>query len=62
MKLSIDLSPAQADRLRLEADRLGLSPEELARAAIADLLATAGEDFNAPDQRRRAAPTAAFGS
>ena len=45
MKLSIDLSPAQADRLRLEAERLGLTPEDLARAAIADLLATTGEDF-----------------
>jgi hypothetical protein len=51
MKLSIDLSPAQADRLRLEADRLGLSPEELARAAIADLLATAGEDFKTAADR-----------
>jgi hypothetical protein len=47
MKLSIDLSPAQADRLRLEAERLGLTPEDLARAAIADLLATTGEDFKA---------------
>jgi hypothetical protein len=42
MKLSIDLSPAQAERLRLEAERLGLTPEDLARAAIADLLASAG--------------------
>jgi hypothetical protein len=47
MKLSIDLSPAQAERLRLEAERLGLTPEDLARAAIADLLGTAGEDFKA---------------
>jgi len=45
MKLSIDLSPAQAERLRLEAERLGLAPEDLARAAIADLLATPGDDF-----------------
>ena len=48
MKLSIDLSPAQAERLRLEAERLGLTPKDLARAAISDLLATAGEDFKAP--------------
>ena len=51
MKLSIDLSPAQADRLRLEAERLGLTPEDLARAAIADLLATPGEDFKAAADR-----------
>jgi len=46
MKLSIDLSPAQAERLRVEAERLGLTPEDLARAAIVDLLAATGEDFN----------------
>ena len=51
MKLSIDLSPAQAERLRLEAERLGLTPEDLARAAIADLLATPGEDFRAVAER-----------
>jgi hypothetical protein len=51
MKLSIDLSPAQADRLRLEAERLGLTPEDLARAAIADLLAATGEDFEAAAAR-----------
>ena len=51
MKLSIDLSPAQAERLRLEAERLGLTPEDLARAAIADLLASAGEDFAAAAAR-----------
>lgn len=51
MKLSIDLSPAQAERLRLEAERLGLTPEDLAKAAIADLLASAGEDFTAAAER-----------
>ena len=51
MKLSIDLSPAQIERLRLEAERLGLAPEDLARAAIADLLATLGEDFKAAAER-----------
>ena len=45
MKLTIDLSPAQAERLRLEAERLGLAAEDLARAAIVDLLATPGDDF-----------------
>jgi len=51
MKLSIDLSPAQGDRLRLEAERLGLTPEDLARAVIADLLATASDDFKAAADR-----------
>jgi hypothetical protein len=51
MKLSIDLSPAQADRLRVEAGRLRLTPEDLARAAITDLLAATGEDFKAAADR-----------
>ena len=51
MKLTIDLSPAQAERLHREADRLGLAPEDLARAAIADLLATPGDDFKAAAAR-----------
>jgi hypothetical protein len=51
MKLSIDLSPTQADRLRIEAERLGLTPEDLARAAITDLLAATGEDFRAAAER-----------
>ncbi len=40
MKLAFELPPAQADKLSAEAQRLGLSPEELARAALTDLLAT----------------------
>jgi hypothetical protein len=51
MKLSIDLSAAQADRLRLEAERLGLTPEELARAAVADLLANTDEAFAGAAER-----------
>ena len=51
MKLTIDLSPAQAERLRHEAERLGLAPEDLARAALADLLATRDDDFNAAAER-----------
>jgi len=51
MKLTIDLSPAQAERLRHEAERLGLAPEDLARAALADLLATRDEDFKAAAER-----------
>jgi len=51
MKVTIDLSPAQADRLRQEAERLGLRPEELARAAVADLLTTRDDDFEMAAKR-----------
>lgn len=51
MKVTIDLSPAQAERLRQEAERLGLTPEDLARAAVADLLATRADDFEAAAKR-----------
>ena len=51
MKLTIDLSPAQVERLRHEAERLGLPPEDLARAAIAGLLATPGDDFKTAAER-----------
>ena len=45
MKVAIELSETQAQRLREEAGRLGIAPEELARAAVSDLLASHGEDF-----------------
>lgn len=51
MKLTIDLSPAQAERLQHEAERLGLTPEDLARAAVADLLASPSEDFKTAAER-----------
>ena len=51
MKLTIDLPPAQAERLRQEAERLGLAPEDLASAAIVDLLAAPGDDFKAAAER-----------
>jgi hypothetical protein len=51
MKLTIDLSPAQADRLRLAAERLGIAPEDLARAAIADLLVAPDDEFQAAAER-----------
>ncbi|WP_437634269.1 DNA-binding protein [Sorangium sp. So ce854] len=47
MKLAIDLSPAQADCLQERARSLGLQPEELARAAVADLLTTPDDEFRA---------------
>ena len=45
MKVAIELSQPQADRLREEAERLGVAPEDLARAAVADLLSAQREDF-----------------
>ena len=45
MRLAIALPPAQADRLRAEAERLGLSPEDLARAVLSDLLSTPDSEF-----------------
>jgi predicted transcriptional regulator len=51
MRLTIELSPSQADRLRHEAERLGLAPEALARAAIVDILNTPDEDFKAAADR-----------
>lgn len=51
MKLTIDLSSVQAQRLRDEAARLGLAPEDLARAALADLLANRDDDFKTAAER-----------
>ena len=51
MKLAIELPAAQADKLRAEAQRLGLSPEDLARAALSDLLSTPDPEFQ--DAARR---------
>ena len=51
MKLSIELSEAQAARLRAEADRFGVEPEQLALAAVADLLSVEGPDFPSAAER-----------
>ena len=51
MKLAFELPPAQAQRLRAEAERLGLSPEDLALAALTDLLATPDAEFEAAAAR-----------
>ena len=45
MRLSIELSDAETTKLREEAARLGVEPEELARAAVADLLSNEDQDF-----------------
>jgi hypothetical protein len=51
MKLAFELPPAQGEKLRAEAERLGLSAEDLARAAVLDLLATPAADFEAAAAR-----------
>ena len=51
MKLDIDLTPAQAERLRQEAERLKITPEELARAAVTDLLSERDQDFRVAAER-----------
>ena len=47
MKLAFELPQAQAEKLRDEAKRLGLAPEDLARAALADVLGTPDAEFRA---------------
>ena len=51
MKVAFELPPAQAEKLRAEAERLGLSPEDLARAALSDLLAAPDADLAAAARR-----------
>lgn len=43
--IPVELPESQADKLRGEARRLGVRPEELAAAAITDLLNREAEDF-----------------
>jgi hypothetical protein len=51
MKLAIELPPAQAERLQQEAQRLGVAPDELAKAALADLLAASDDEFDTAARR-----------
>ena len=51
MKFAIELPEEQADRLRAEAQRLGLSPEDFARAALTDLLSTPDAEFERAARR-----------
>jgi hypothetical protein len=47
VKLSIELSESQLQKLREEAGRLGILPEQLASAVVSDLLATQDNDVRA---------------
>jgi len=51
MTIAFELSDAQAEKLRQLADRLGIPPAELAKAAVAELLATRDEDSRAALER-----------
>lgn len=51
MNVAFDLPTEQAEKLRQAAERLGVSPSDLARAAVTDLLAARDEDFRAAAER-----------
>jgi len=51
MNVAFELPPAQAEKLREAAARLGISPSDLARAALSDLLAEREEDFRSAADR-----------
>ena len=51
MKLSLDLTESQNKKLNSTARRLGIPREELAKAALNDLLNKAQDDFEAASQR-----------
>ena len=51
MKVSVELSPADTERLQDKASRLGITPERLAHAAISDLLARELGDFEVAAKR-----------
>lgn len=51
MKVAIELPPAQATQLENEAKRLGVSVEDLARAAVTDLLSAPDAAFQAAAKR-----------
>jgi hypothetical protein len=51
MNVAFELPPAQAEKLRLAADQLGISPSELARAAVTDLLAERDDAFQQAAER-----------
>jgi hypothetical protein len=51
MNVAFELPAAQAERLQQTADRLGISPSELARAAVTDLLADRADDCRAAAER-----------
>ena len=51
MKVVFELTPGQAEKLRVEAERLGVTPDQLAQAAITDLLSTPDDAFRSASER-----------
>lgn len=51
MNVAFELPPAQAEKLRLAAEQLGVAPSDLARAAVADLLGERDHDFQEAAER-----------
>jgi len=51
MKIEIELNAAQMERLRAIASELGVDAEQLAQAAVADLVSASAEDFESAASR-----------
>ena len=51
MRVAIELTDQQAEQLREHARELGLAPEDLARAAVVDLVNGRAEDFRTVAER-----------
>jgi hypothetical protein len=51
MTIPLELPQAQEEKLRDEARRLGVPPEDLAKAAVVDLLNREADDFESAAQR-----------
>jgi hypothetical protein len=51
MKVAFELTAEQSEKLRAEVLRLGVPPDALAQAVVADLLSTADDAFDAASAR-----------
>lgn len=51
MKIAIELNPAQTERLNSIAASLGVKVEELAQAAVTDLVSASADDFESAASR-----------
>ena len=51
MKIAIELNSAQSERLETIATSLGVNAEELAQAAVADLVSAGAADFESAASR-----------
>lgn len=51
MKLSIELTEGESSKLRERASSLGIAPEALAKAAVADLLGAEDDEFRKAAER-----------